>query len=322
MNGGCQRGQQTQQEQCEAPQEQEPERNGNAAQLEPKIGPPITTAVDVVYSPSFAKAPPPIVSLEEFGDISPHIIAPGVIRLPGTNRVLKYSPFLNLVEAETLVTLAEKLPRLLPVPRAYNAYNIGEVSYIIMDYVPGPTLAKCWKSLSPQARDSVVSQLRQHVDCWRTLTASYIGSVGERPCQDSIFAHPYYWQRKVSYGPYYSRHCFNIGAVDALRASRPDPSQYDPELENKILATTGDEIVFTHGDLIPANIIFCNGKVTIIDWGEAGYSIKEREFYEAKKCLAFPSGWAERIPEFIPAFQVENKFWEHVVDNMRIFCGV
>lgn len=277
--------------------------------------------MDVVYSPSFAKTRPPIVSLEGIGDISSHRIAPGVIRLPGTNHVLKYSRFVNLVEAETLVMLAEKLPR-LPVPRPYNAYKIGEVSYIVMDYVPGPTLAKCWKNLSQQERDSVVSQLRQHVDSWRTLTASYIGAVGERPCQDSIFAHPYYWQREVSYGPYYSRREFNLGAVDALRASRPNSSQYDPELEKNILATTGDEIVFTHGDLIPANIVFHNGKVTIIDWGEAGYSIKEREFYEAKKCITMPPGWDERIPEFAPAFLAENKFWEHVVDNMRLFCGV
>ncbi|PGH23290.1 hypothetical protein AJ80_02706 [Polytolypa hystricis UAMH7299] len=253
----------------------------------PNIAPPITTTVDVVYSPSFAKSRPPTVTLEEIGDLSPHRVAPGVIRLPGTNRVLKYSPFLNLVEAETLLMLAEQLPH-LPVPRAYNAYKIGEVSYIIMDYVPGPTLAKCWKKLVARGE-----------------------RLGSFPASATL-----------SYGPYYSRHEFNLGAVDALRASRPNPSQYNPELEKTILATTGDEIVFTHGDLIPPNIIFHNGKVTIIDWGEAGYSIKEREYYEAKKSITLPPGWDERIPEFIPAFPAENKFWLHIVDNMRLFCGV
>ncbi|KKZ61812.1 hypothetical protein EMCG_03692 [[Emmonsia] crescens] len=118
-NGGRQRKQQAQQQdQCEPPQERQPKGNKIAVQLEvqndtldgkcrPNIAPLITTAVDVVYSPSFAKAQPPIVSLEEIGDVASHRIALGVIRLPGTNDVLKYSRFAKLVETETLVMLAE-----------------------------------------------------------------------------------------------------------------------------------------------------------------------------------------------------------------------
>ncbi|WEW56739.1 hypothetical protein PRK78_002189 [Emydomyces testavorans] len=280
-----------------------------------------STVLDIVYSPSFATTRPPIVPVEEIDALLHHKIAPRILRLPGTNHVLKYSRFVDLVEAETLVMLAERLPS-LPIPRVHNAYRIGDISYIIMDYIPGLTAARSWKELSLQDRNLMISQLRTHVTSLRTLTAPYIGSVGEGPCRDSLFCHPYDWQRKVSYGPYYSRRDFNLGAVKALRASRPNPTQYDAGLEKEIEATTGDEIVFTHGDLIPANIIFHNGKVTIIDWGEAGYSIKEREFYEAKKCITMPPGWSERIPDFIPAFPAENTFWERVVDNMRLFCGV
>lgn len=189
--------------------------------------------------------------------------------------------------------LAKKLPD-LPVPRVYNAYRIGEVSYIIMDYIPGLTVSKCWNELSSRDKDLIVCQLRIHVASLRTLKASYIGAIGEKPCQDSIFSHPYY-----------SRHGFNVGVVEALRASRPSSSQYDPDLEKQIMATTGDEIVFTRGDLIPSNIIFNKGKVTIIDWGEAGYSIKEREFFWSEKRESpFPTAGAKGFPNLFPLFQL------------------
>jgi aminoglycoside phosphotransferase (APT) family kinase protein len=104
-----------------------------------------------------------------------------------------------------------------------------------------------------------------------------------------------YHPPRISYGPFNSRLDFNEGVVLALRNSRPDSSQYNRSLETEILASRGDEIVFSHGDLGQGNIIFNEGKITIIDWGAAGYSLEEREFVEAKWRAFHDKAWDRLI---------------------------
>lgn len=80
-----------------------------------------------------------------------------------------------------------------------------------------------------------------------------------------------------------------------------------------------ETMVFTHGDLGPRNIIFNNGKVTILDWGEAGYSIDEREFVEAKWQASQNSDWERHITDFIPDFTSQYRFWNNVINEVRLF---
>jgi Phosphotransferase enzyme family len=207
------------------------------------------------------------------------------------------------------------------VPRVYNAYKIGEVGHILMEYIPGATLGKCWARLSEVEKESVKTQLRRHVACWRRIRGEFFGAIGGGPCEDSIFKHAY-GPLQIQYGPFQSRQDFNEGVVHALRNSRPNPSQYNLSLEPEILESRGIKMVFTHGDLGRGNIIFNEGRVTIIDWGAAGYSVEEREFVEAKWQASQSQAWNECISSFIPDYTQQYKFWDHLVNEMRLFSGI
>lgn len=216
--------------------------------------------------------------------------------------------------------LAQEAPD-VPVPHVCNAYKIGDVSYILMEYIPGPTLGKCWNTLSALEREAVASQIRQHVASLRQIRGQFYGAVGRGPCEDSIFKHAYTLPQ-LPYGPYESRQDFNKGVLHALRNSRPNPSQYNRALEAKILQLRGDEVVFTHGDLGRGNIVFHEGKVTILDWGAAGFSVEEREFVEAKWQASMDEEWEECISSCIPDYTPHFTFWDHLVNEMRLFSGV
>jgi hypothetical protein len=62
--------------------------------------------------------------------------------------------------------------------------------------------------------------------------------------------------------------------------------------------------------------------VTIIDWGAAGYSVEEREFVEAKWQASQSQAWNECISSFIPDYTQQYKFWDHLVNEMRLFSGI
>lgn len=196
-----------------------------------------------------------------------------------------------------------------------------EICYILMDYVPGQTLSRCWEDLSTAERSSVIGQIRQYVQSWRRIRGTYIGSIGGGPCMDSIFSHSFQPCQR-SYGPYTTRQAFNEGVVSALRNSRLNESQINHELEQKVLQTVGEAIVFTHGDLNQGNIIVSDNKVTIVDWGEAGYSIEEREFTEAKMKAGYCSDWEHCISDMVPDFTPQFEFWSEVINEMRLFAGI
>jgi hypothetical protein len=86
--------------------------------------------------------------------------------------------------------LRERAPS-VPVPQVYNAYRIGNISYILMEFIPGQTARECWKTLSETEKDSVIAQLRQYVTTWRSIKGDFFGSVDGGPCQESIWKHPW-----------------------------------------------------------------------------------------------------------------------------------
>jgi thiamine kinase-like enzyme len=90
----------------------------------------------------------------------------------------------------------------------------------------------------------------------------------------------------------------------------------------EILKTRGNEMVFTHGDLGRGNIIFLEGKVTVIDFGSACYSLKEWEFTETKWQAALNEDWESLVSSFVPVFTRHYLFWSHVVDQMRLLSGI
>lgn len=275
----------------------------------------------ITFAHAFATNPPQIITPQEIElahDICPSKLGSRVLQL-SSSKVLKFGVDVHLGEADAMHLVAHKTPE-VSIPRVYNAYKIGNMGYIVMDYIPGPTLAQCWTTLSVEDRETIQLQLHQYISSFRQIKGTFYGTSDGGPCH-SIFMHEYRPPR-VFYGPFQSRQDFNKGVVRALRNSRPDPSQYNGCLEQEIITLQGDRIVFTHGDLGRGNIIFYEGKVTIIDWGAAGYSLEEREFVEVKWRASQNKEWDQLISTCIPDFTPQYEIWDRVTNEMRLFSGI
>ncbi|KAK2742899.1 hypothetical protein FQN57_005029 [Myotisia sp. PD_48] len=301
--------------------------NIQASELSQKLPPVRQPFVPqtVIFSSVFKDTRPPLVTDSEIRlaeNLCPDKIGPSIYRI-SESRVLKFGRAVHLDEAEALCLLHRRAPS-VPVPRVYNAYQLGDVSYIVMDYIHGQSLGDCWNGLSEGEKRSVIAQLRKHIKTWRAIKGEYYGSVGRGPCRDALFLHGY--THIGLYGPFKSRPEFNEGVVQALRDSRPNPSQYNLPLEREIRKTQGDEIIFTHGDLGPRNIMLKDGNITILDWGGATYSIKELEFVQMKWQASQNQDWeahiAELVPNDLPNFTSQYRFWNRLVNDMRLFSGI
>lgn len=174
----------------------------------------------------------------------------------------------------------------VPVPRVDRVGQRGDSGYILMSQVEGQPLADVWKSLPPETQASIIRDLRGYIHEWRALKEDYYGALGYQPCQDIFFKHfPMRKGPKIDYGPYRTRGEYNTGLGSALQMSSPPgiSDERDEALLHKIESLKDPAIVFTHGDLHRDNILVKDGKVSgILDMDCSGYSIKDREYYEAR----------------------------------------
>jgi aminoglycoside phosphotransferase len=174
----------------------------------------------------------------------------------------------------------------VPVPRVDRVGQRGDSGYILMSQIEGEPLADVWTSLPPNARASIIQDLRGYIHEWRALRGDYYGALGHQPCQDIFFKHfPMRQKSKIDYGPYKTRSEYNAGIKSALQMSRPPGTidKRDEALLHRIRSLKDPIIVFTHGDFHLDNILVKEGKIfSILDWGTSGYSIKDREYYEAR----------------------------------------
>lgn len=78
--------------------------------------------------------------------------------------VVKCSRNIRLAEAEAMKFVSENTT--IPVPKITSAYIIDGIGHIIMDYIPGHTLAYAWKNLlNKDEKDAIVLQLKDYVCC-------------------------------------------------------------------------------------------------------------------------------------------------------------
>ena len=161
----------------------------------------------------------------------------------------------------------------IPIPRVRRVVKRQWDSLIIMDYIPGSTLAHVWPTFSMWRKIRVGFTLRRYVRQLRRLKASAttppgpLSAQGARICESPIFG-----QVQSHRGPFASyfelstffneRHQM---AMDAKEVPQDDPSRND-------LFDNSEPLVLTHQDLNLRNIIVGeDGRLWIVDWAWAGY---------------------------------------------------
>jgi len=198
----------------------------------------------------------------------------------------------------------------IPVPRAWTRFNWFGDEYILMSRMPGVDLHSVWDRLSDDDRDRVVDQLAPFTAQLRAIPSTHgpsnICAANGGPVHDHRLPAKHR-------GPFPDEAAFNY----VLRYFEP--------LENLPAAVIAAQerthpVVFTHGDIMPRNILVDGTRVTaLLDWDAAGWFPAHWEYRKARWTVTGPleSSWTPRIPRFVPAYPVEadaddylsRRFW-------------
>ncbi|KAL2376629.1 hypothetical protein RJZ90_007366 [Blastomyces dermatitidis] len=171
------------------------------------------------------------------------------------HRVLKKSRG-GLRESDTMKFIAANTT--IPVPKVYGTKldGEGELSYIVMEYVPGESLEDAWIKLSPDQRVSALHQIAQYLSELQQLTGKRIKGVNDT---------------SVRVGGYHSRWG---GPFETEKEFNDFLAHYTQGTQGPHLLPVDNHIIhFAHGDLSPRNIMVNkSGQITaIIDWEWAGW---------------------------------------------------
>jgi tRNA A-37 threonylcarbamoyl transferase component Bud32 len=222
--------------------------------------------------------PEELSSAERFGEFVP-------VYKVDANTVVKTGDSVRLAEAAAMELVRKKTA--IPVPEIYNAYvdsSTGHVR-IVMEFIEGDCLADVWANFNTDQKQQVLEQLRDCLSQLRVTKESFIGSVDGTACADQLFD-----EDIGAYGPYKDEATFNEGIITALKNTLT--SGWVDTVCKMVGALNSHEIVLTHGDISPRNIIVQGSKVVaILDWELAGYYPEYWEYVKALYRPAWESEW-------------------------------
>jgi Phosphotransferase enzyme family len=192
----------------------------------------------------------------------------------GNGVVVKYGPRVQSTEADSLAFVGAHTT--LPTPKVLGTYKHNDITYIVMTRLPGKPLVGLLSAMSLPEINVITSDLKSMMDELRDLrirnfeTGSYIGSVGHQPCRDMLFI-----LGDESKGPFQTEEEMYENIIERW----VNRFEMNPLLDSSVeftrrlyRDTSGNDIVFTHGDLDPRNILVENGRVCgIVDWEQAGW---------------------------------------------------
>lgn len=284
------------------------------------------SAIGVQFAPSLKDNPPPLVPVEVIQtakNMCPWRLNGCYLLEIDESTILKVGWRVQMGEAEAMILVRNRTS--VPVPQVLNAYSIEDIGFILMEKMPGDELEDRWEHLPQKVKESFVVQLRDYIQQWRQIKGSFFGTVDGGPCQEIIFKHT--WENKqYQYGPFSSRKEFNEGMVLSLQRSRPNEklvTEKDILFAAQLLASGADQEeikILTHGDLHLSNIMFQDERITgIIDWGAAGYSVPEREYF-GLRWAALELDWIEFSTSILPPDGYE--FWKDVNRRMMTYTCI
>ncbi|KAI0530282.1 kinase-like domain-containing protein [Xylaria digitata] len=272
--------------------------------------------------PYFAPAPVQLPTYEEVitqenqaaFELIPRRLERRVVKF-GDHFVVKYGKKINLIEGKNILIIKEYTK--MPIPKLYAMYQHEPSGnkVMIMEYVPGRLLGKCYDSLDDEQKASVGVQLRRHLSDMRKIPSPGVyGLPGCRP----YLAQPHIFKRRT--GP------FEIPAefFEAyLSAQFPEagklryPQIEELKLQFLELSRGHGKPVFTHGNLHDRNIVLRDdGLICILDWESASFFPEYFEFlvYETYRITSAGAsksdGDKNHILKYAKMVEVFTKLWD------------
>ncbi|KAF5385040.1 hypothetical protein D9615_000876 [Tricholomella constricta] len=197
----------------------------------------------------------------------------------------------------------------IPIPRIRRCITCKGQQFLLMEYVEGSDIYEIWPSLSLWRRFRVVWTLRGYVQQLRALELPNKGIPG--PIQASgapLLCQGHYFSERGAgpFGSYAAMTAWYNGR-SRLNSVLLDPSIRNASMipESKTFFDDSMPLVFTHGDISPANIrLGKDDTVWLLDWERAGAYPK---WFEYANVRAYDrhhdndeSGWPRGFDWFIP----------------------
>ena len=202
-----------------------------------------------------------------------------VVRVNG-HFAVKFSRNIDPIECENMRFVAESTQ--IRIPKLYAAFTdvATGITFLVMEYIPGQTLAQCWGSLGADRKELIATQLRHYFDELRSLPApDHFACIDGSGLRDPIFNPG--GDLEPPQGPFETVEAIARAIADVIRRSPrvvPDAEARSNERGNFFhagLSATlrGHKAVFTHGDVNFGNLILPDdgGCVVVIDWGYSGW---------------------------------------------------
>lgn len=192
-------------------------------------------------------------------------------------------------EAKTLRFIAANTT--IPVPKVHDVHwEDGKVVAIVMDYMPGKRLDEAWDTLDSNQKLSIADELHSYISQLRELKGDYIGAIDRGKAMIGQIA-------SIEGGPFDSEQEFNEFILGDIVKSAPDLLRHYA----KCALMDNHDIVFTHADISPRNILVEGAQVTaILDWEYAGWYPEHWEYIQALRQLKPVPDWPEYLPRILP----------------------
>ncbi|KAJ5150472.1 Aminoglycoside phosphotransferase [Penicillium coprophilum] len=186
-----------------------------------------------------------------------------VVRL-SRNLVMKGGGTVLPCEAETLKFVASKTS--IRVPRVYRTFQVedetqyfGTKGYIVMDFIPGQPLDKCWADLPSDNQRQIATQIADVIKEMQSIVILQPGPFGGGKFRGRLFT-------DYSAGPF--KDCAEL---QGWFNHKLDICKHVNQCPKDIPPFRFHTFVLTHQDISPRNLILDdNGEVWLIDWAYAG----------------------------------------------------
>ncbi|KAK2796763.1 hypothetical protein FQN50_009444 [Emmonsiellopsis sp. PD_5] len=190
-----------------------------------------------------------------------------IVRLSST-LVLKGGELARPCEADIMKLVRAKTT--IPVPKVHRVLNIktqdtffGCQCYIVMDFIEGDTLQDLWEALSQAQREDVVSQV---ASMFLALQSAEVPQQQPGPVDCQLCKAKGYWFSDIGGGPFK-----DIAAMQAWFNRKLEICQHFKQVTDTVPPFCFDRLILTHQDIALRNLILDpQGKVWLVDWGDAG----------------------------------------------------